>query len=122
MGRPRAVQLGIVTAGGDEIVVRTELREPAVVHDADAVGASRGRQPVRDDDRRTPRHEVLERTLYRMLGTGIEVRRRLVEDEDGRVGQRGAGERNELPLPRRKARTAFTDLGVEAVREGGEAV
>ena len=36
---PGAVELGVVAAAGDELVVGAELGEAAVVHDADAVGA-----------------------------------------------------------------------------------
>ncbi len=83
--------------------MRPELREPAVVHHADAVGAGRGGQTVRDDNDGAPLHEVLERLLHGVLGAGIEVRRRLVEDQYRRIGQRGAGQRDELALPRRQA-------------------
>ena len=62
-------------------------------------------------------HQPLERPLDLVLGAGVEVRRRLVEHEHRRVGERGARERDELALPRRQPRAALAHLGVEPVGE-----
>src|SRR4051812_9902602 len=75
--RPCREQRRVLTAGGDELVVRTELGEAAADHDTDAVGALRRRQPVGDHDHAAADHQLLERPLDEQLGTGIEARRRL---------------------------------------------
>ena len=51
------------------------------------------------------------------LGVDVDVGRRLVEHEDARVGDQGAGERDELALAGRELRAALADLGVVAVLE-----
>jgi hypothetical protein len=46
-------------------------------------------QPVRDHDRRTIREQCPEGALDLGFGFRVEVRRRLVEDDDRRVGEEG---------------------------------
>jgi hypothetical protein len=48
----------------------------------------------------------------------VQVRGGLVEDEQGRAGQPGAGEGDQLALAGRQEGAALADLGVEALREG----
>ena len=55
-----------------------------------------------DDERRPPLQEDGEPLLDERLRLGVEARRRLVEDEDPRVGQERAGDRDALPLPARE--------------------
>jgi hypothetical protein len=52
------------------------------------------------------------------LGGDIETAGRLVQDEDGRVGQPGPGEGDQLALTRREQGAALADLGVVALGEG----
>jgi len=62
---------------------------------------------VRDEDRRQPAREFEEAVEERGLGAHVEVRRRLVEDEDARAaldGHQRAGDRDALPLPARELR------------------
>ena len=112
-----AKRLAYAPSPRDQLVVRAELDEPPVVDDRDPVGTGRGREAVRDHDDRAALGQALERALDRALGAGVEVRRRLVEHEQRRVGERGARERHELPLPRRQPRPALAHLGVEPVGE-----
>ena len=59
----------------------------------------------------------------RPLRPDVDRRRRLVEDEDARIGEERARERDELPLAERELEAALADLGVVAVRQlGDEAV
>ena len=51
------------------------------------------------------------------LGVQVDVRRRLVEDEDPRVGDQRAREGDELALARRELHAALADLRVEPVLE-----
>ena len=64
-----------------------------------------------------PSVSALERALDGVLGARVEVRRRLVEHEHRRVGERGAGERHQLPLTGRQPRPALAHLGVEPLGE-----
>ena len=54
------------------------------------------------------------------LGVQVDARGRLVEDQDARVGDQRARERDELPLAGRELRAALADLGVVAVLERGD--
>ena len=56
------------------------------------------------------------------LGVQVDVRGRLVEDEDPRVGDERAGERDELALAGRELDAALADLGVQAVGEAADEV
>ena len=55
--------------------------------------------------------------LDRALGLDVDVRGRLVEHEDARVGDQCAGERDQLALAGRQLHAALADLGVVAVLE-----
>ena len=56
----------------------------------------------------------------RALGVQVDVRGRLVEHEDARVGDQRAGERDQLALAGRELRAALADFGVVAVRQLGD--
>ena len=53
--------------------------------------------------------------LQRLLGTRVDIRRGLVEDQDARVGEQHARERDELALARGQGRAALLHHGVVAV-------
>ena len=54
------------------------------------------------------------------LGVQVDVRGGLVEDEDARVGDQRAGERDQLALPGRELCAALADFRVVAVRQLGD--
>ena len=56
------------------------------------------------------------------FGQRIKRARRLVEDQDRRIFEENAGNRNALLLPAGKERAAFADVGVEAVWHGQNVV
>ena len=68
----------------EELVVRAALDDAALRHHQDLVGVAHGRQPVRDDDRSATRERGFERSLYRDLRLGVEVRGGFVEHDDSR--------------------------------------
>src|SRR6267154_1352666 len=53
-----------------------------------------------------------------MLRFGIERARRLVEQQDRRVAQNGAGDRKALALPAREAHALLAEKGSEAAWQG----
>src|SRR5690606_21703184 len=83
----------------------------------DAVGVLDRRQPVGDDQRRAALRELVERLLDRALGLGVEGRGRLVEDQDRRVLQEDARDRQPLLLTARELHAALADQRVEALRQ-----
>ena len=67
--------------------------DAALFHDDDPVGPEHGRQAMGDDNRGTARRQRGECALHSMLRFGIERARCLVEQQDRRVAQDGAGDR-----------------------------
>ena len=72
---------------------------------------------MRDRDRRPSLGEPLERLLHEPLRLRVERRGRLVEDEDRRVAQDRARDRDPLLLAAREAVAALADHRVVALRE-----
>ena len=108
-------ELGIEAALGDQLVVRPFLDDAAVVHDDQPVHRRDGRQPVRDGDHGLAFHQPVEVLLDRRLDLRIERRGRLVEDQDRRVLQHDAGDRDALALAAGQLDAALADMRVEAL-------
>src|SRR6185437_12203570 len=67
--------------------------------------------------RRAVGEQRLERPFDRPLGADVDRGRRLVEDEDSRVGEKRTGEGDELALAQREARAALAELRLVPVLE-----
>jgi hypothetical protein len=72
---------------------------------------------VGDDQRRAVLHDVVQRVLDMALRLGVERRGRLVENQDRRVLQDGAGDGQALALTAREEHAVFSDQGVVGVRQ-----
>ena len=57
----------------------------ALFENQNAIGIANGREPVCDDEGRTPGTKAAERCEHRALGEHVQRRGRLVEDQDGRI-------------------------------------
>ena len=107
------VQLRVDAAGPrQQLLVAADLGDPAALERDDRVGAADGRQPVRDHERRPVAHQVGERILHQPLRFRVERRRRLVEDQDRRVLQQRARDRQPLALAAGQPLAALADPGV----------
>ena len=106
----RLEQLGVRAARGD----------PAVLEHDDLVGERDRREPVRDHERRPPGHHLAQRDLDRLLGRRVDRRRRVVEDQDPRVAQQRARDRDPLALAARERQPALADARVVARRQLGD--
>src|ERR1043165_5438641 len=102
-----------MAAGREQGLVRPLLDDAAAVEDAEPGPAADRRQPGGDRDNGAAFHQLGELLLNRRLDLGIQRRRRLVEDQYGRVLQNDARERDPLPLAARQFDAAFTDMGIE---------
>ena len=89
---------------------------PVLEHD-DQVGVADRREPVGDDERRAAVQQAAQRALDLPLGADVDRARRLVEDQDPRVGEQRPCERDELPLAEREPRAALAELRLVAVLE-----
>ena len=93
------------------------LDDAAVLHGNDDVGVADGGEAMGDDECGAVGHEPGERPADRHLVDGIEMARRLVEDEDRRVLEEGAGNGDTLALAAGKASATLSKTGVETVSQ-----
>ena len=70
----------------------------AGVDEEDLVGVRDRVQAMRDDDFRRRRRQSCEDLLEQLLGHGVDVRRRFVQDQDFRIPQHRTHERDQLLL------------------------
>src|SRR6266542_4970269 len=98
------------------------LDDAAVAQHDDLIGAAYGEESMGDDQDGTPAGELGDRPLDELLVLDVDARGRFVQDEDGRVLQERAGDREPLLLAAGQARAAFADLGVVAIRERDDEV
>src|SRR5260221_8454963 len=110
------VQGCVAPASGDELVVGAVFDKAAAVDGDDAVAAADGREPMRDDEHRSPPRNLLHALLDDALALVIERARRLVENEDARIGDERARDRQPLLLAAREAAAALADDRVVAAR------
>ena len=110
------VQMRIHAAPDDEFGVRAGFDDAPMLHNDDPVGIFDGRQPVCDDQRGAPLHEGIQRVLHAAFRFRIECRGRFVKNQDRRIFQEGAGNRQPLPLPAGKFDAFFAHQRVETLR------
>ena len=121
------VQTGIEFAAPEQFLVPSDVDDAPTFHDHDAIRFEDGGKPMRDDQAGTVEHEVVERLLDHVFGFGIEGAGGLVQNEQGRVLEQGAGDGDALLLPAGEPDPAFADgrfvalgqFGDEAVGIGG---
>ena len=89
--------------------MRPPLDDVPGVHDQDLVGPLGGGQPVRDRQRGAAVREGVQRPGQPLLGRRVDGAGRLVEHEQVGIGHVGAGDRDQLPLPRRQRLPALAD-------------
>src|SRR5262245_59237546 len=112
--RLQAVQRCITAAGLDQHVMGAVLDQAAALERDDAIRRPHGRKPVRDDENGPPLGDLLHVLLNDALALIVEGARRLIEDQNARVGDERAGNRDTLALAARQGRAAFADDRVVA--------
>jgi hypothetical protein len=110
-------QVGINTTQRHQRGMGAGFDDAAVFHDDDAVGALHGRQAVRDDDGGAADHRRLQRALHQALGLGVERAGRFVEQQQRRIFQQGARDRDALALAAGQAHAALAQEGAVALRQ-----
>uniref|UniRef100_A0A0B7K5W6 Uncharacterized protein n=1 Tax=Bionectria ochroleuca TaxID=29856 RepID=A0A0B7K5W6_BIOOC len=103
-----------------QLTVRAPLDDGPLVHDEDLVGGDDGRQPVGDDEHGAALAQLPQRRLDEGLGLGVDGAGGLVEDEDGRALEEGAGDGDALDLAARQLDAVLADGGAVALGEGVE--
>ena len=82
--------------------MRAALDDAALLQDHDAVAVLDRGQAVRNHERRAPLHQGVHAALHQRFGARVDGGGRFVQNQRGRVGNRGAGNRQQLPLPLRE--------------------
>ena len=85
--------------------------------DQNLIGAADGREAVGNDEGRAPLHQLTEPGLDHGFGLGVERTGGLIENENARLGQQSAGDREPLALAAGELDAALADDGVVGIRE-----
>src|SRR6266498_4962168 len=109
---------GCISATGfDQLVVRTILDQAASLDGDDAVRHPQGGEPMCDDEHRSAARDLRHTLLNNSLALVIERARRLIENENARVGNQRAGDGKALPLAPGQAAAPLTNNRVIALGE-----
>src|SRR6516162_3936959 len=103
----QAMQRCIAAAGLDQRVMGAVFDQAATLERDDAIRRPHGRKPVRDDENRPPLGDLLHVLLNDTLALIVEGARRLIEDQNARIGDERAGNRDALALAAREGRAAL---------------
>src|SRR5262249_39999735 len=118
----QAIEQRVTAAQTQQLVVTTRLDKIAVFDHHDPVGMHDGGEPVRDDECGAALAELGDRFLYVAFGLGVERCRRFVEQDDGRVLDQRARDRDALAFAAGEAQTVLADRGVVFLREAHDEV
>ena len=114
----RAHQPAIGAVAADQLGVPAGLDDAPLVEHQDAVGADHARQPMRQDQGRASGREAVDRLLDHRLVFGVDRGESLVEDQDRRIAQQRAGDRQALALPAGQHDPALADHRRITLRQG----
>jgi L-ascorbate metabolism protein UlaG (beta-lactamase superfamily) len=85
-------QAGIKPVAFGEVFMASAFHDASAFQDEDLVGVPYGGEPVGDDEAGPVFHEAVEGLLDQPFGGVVHAGGGLVEDEDGRVFEQGAGD------------------------------
>src|SRR5262245_47625087 len=91
--------------------------DAAFFHGNDPVALPHRREAMGNDNDRAPTDDVTHVFLDNALALVIKGARRFIQNEDARIGNKGAGNGNPLALPAGKAGAPFADNSVVTLRQ-----
>ena len=97
--------------------MRALLDDPPLLQHHDVVGIRHRRQPVADDDRGASTSRRTQVGEDPGLGAGVHGGQRIVEQQQRRVGEQRARDRDPLALAARQRDAAFADARFVAMRK-----
>src|SRR3954462_12097310 len=106
------VEVGIVAAASDEVIVGPVLDDASTMQHGDAVRAADSADAVRDQDSGPSAHQLAQVIQDALFGVGVHAGERIVEHQDAWIADDGAGDSSPLFLPATEGDTAFADHGV----------
>ena len=92
--------------------MRAHGRDPAFAQDNDEISPADLRQAMRDDEGRSSARGVGDGALDLIFGGRVNCGGGIIQDQNARVGQEGACQRNALALSAGERDAAFTDDGI----------
>ena len=92
-----------------QLGVRPLVHNLALTQHQNVVGPANLRDAVGDEQRRAIFEQPLDRLLDLVLGRAVNRAGRVVQDQDARIGEQRAGNRQPLPLPARKRHATLAD-------------
>src|SRR5690606_41874 len=114
------VEPAVEAADGHQLVMVATLHDATLVHHQDLVRTRDRRQAVREHERRAAAAQLAETIADQRLALAVEGGRRLIEDEDARVGQDRTCDRDPLPLTARQLHASLAHDRVVAVLEAAD--
>ena len=109
-------ELAIDRAALEQRAVRGDVHDLALFQHQDLVAFGERRQAVGDDHHGPAARDAQQVGVDQRLALGIERAGGLVEDQDARIGDQRARDREALPLAAGEVGRAFLDVGLVAVR------
>ncbi len=97
----KLMQGGVSAIFPDKCFVRTIFNQPSAFYGDDAIGHPQGREPVCDDEHGSRPGDLCHVLLNDVLAFVVQRARRFVENENPRIGDQGARDRDALALPSR---------------------
>ena len=97
--------------------MRTLFDDPALIHHQDAVAGEHGCEAMRDHERGAMTHQFFQRRLHQRLAFGIERGGGFVEQQQRRIAQDRARDRDALALAARQRHAALAELRLESARQ-----
>ena len=110
-------KLLIGRAASDQFAMRSEIHDPPLVEHQNGVAVGQRGQPVRHDHHGPPACHVREVGVDQRLALGIERASGLIQDQDARVVDQGASDRQPLALAAGQIGGALLDHRFVAVRQ-----
>ena len=100
---------GVKGARFQKLPMITDLLDSPLIHNDDSIGQRQRPLTMRDDDRRSIPNKVGQRGVKEGLAVNVDLAGRLVEKEDSRIFENGAGDRKALHLTAGKEPAPRTD-------------
>ena len=107
----------IEPAGRSQRLMRALLDNAALVEHQNTIARQHRRQPMSNDNRGALTHQLRKRRSNLGLAFGVERRGRLVEQQQRRIAQDCARDRNPLPLSARERNAALANLRFHSCRQ-----
>src|SRR5476649_1974445 len=101
----------IGAAARQQLGVGAALDDLASLEHENLVSVYHGGETMGDDEDGAAGKQAVDCLLHESFRFGVERRRRLVENENRRVGEKGPRDREALPLTTRQPRAALAEYG-----------